>query len=46
MKKLGFYCTVLSLDERTGLYYALIASFEVVNANRRENRPILKALDG
>jgi hypothetical protein len=33
-KKLGFYSSVLSLAERTGLYDALIASFGVENANR------------
>jgi hypothetical protein len=33
-KKLGFYTTVLSLAERTGLYDALISSFGIENANR------------
>jgi hypothetical protein len=33
-KKFGFYSTVLSLAERTGLYDALIASYGVENANR------------
>jgi hypothetical protein len=34
IKKLGFYSSVLSLAERTGLYDALIASYGVENANR------------
>jgi hypothetical protein len=34
VKKLGFYSSVLSLAERTGLYDALIASYGVENANR------------
>jgi hypothetical protein len=33
-KKLGFYSTLLSLAERTGLYEALISSFGIENANR------------
>ena len=32
-KKIGFYATVLSLAERTGLYDALIQSYGVENAN-------------
>ncbi|MDR0963118.1 MAG: hypothetical protein LBM60_00690 [Clostridium sp.] len=34
VKKLGFFTTVLSIAERTGLYDALIASFGIENANR------------